>query len=82
MFSTWLIILGLVLSTTGMVLRTLLMMRSSDATPRETRPLHGRELIRQYRQLFPHSPAPKVTQAALLCGVVMLCAGVAVELAH
>lgn len=82
MFATWLIILGFILSIAGIVLRTTLMMRSSDATPREARPLHGRELLRQYRRIFPHSSAPRITQAVLICGVVMLCAGVAVKLAR
>ncbi len=80
MFTTWLIVLGIIVLVTGTVLRTILMMRSSDATPREARPLHGRELIRQYRRMFPHSRAPRVMQAVLLCGAVMLCAGVAVKL--
>jgi hypothetical protein len=66
----------------GLVLRTILMMRASDATPREARPLHGRELLRQYRKLFPHSSAPRLTQAVLICGLMMLCAGVAVQLAR
>ncbi len=82
MFATWLIIAGFILLIAGFVLRTILMMRSSDATPREARPLHGRELIRQYRQMFPHSPAPRITQAMLIGGLVMLCAGVAVKLAR
>ena len=82
MFATWLIIVGFVLLTAGIVVRTSLMMRSSDATPREGRPLHGRDLIRQYRQMFPHSSAPRITQAVLICGIVMLCAGLAVKLAR
>jgi len=82
MFATWLIILGFVGLAAGMVLRTVLMMRSSDATPRQARPRHGRELIQQYRTIFPHSPAPRVTQAVLICGIVMLFAGVAAKLAH
>lgn len=82
MFATWLIILGFVVLGAGIVLRTVLMMRSSDATPREAGPLHGRALIQQYRKLFPQSPAPRVTQAVLICGMVMLCAGVAAKLAH
>ena len=82
MFATWLIILGFILSATGIVLRTILMMRSSDATPREARPLHGRKLIRQYRQMFPHSPTPRVTQAVLICGVLLLFVGVAAKLAQ
>lgn len=81
MFATWLIIVGFVLLATGIVLRIILMMRSSDATPREARPLHGDALIRQYRRMFPHSPAPRVTQAVLICGVVLLFAGVAAKLA-
>jgi len=82
MFATWLIIVGFIVLIAGIVLRTILMMRSSDATPREAPALHGRELIRQYRQMFPHSSAPRLTQAVLLSGAVILFAGVAVKLAQ
>lgn len=82
MFATWLIIVGFIVLIAGIVLRTVLMMRSSDLTPGEARPLHGRELIRQYRRMFPQSSAPRVTQAVLLCGVVLLFAGVAAKLAQ
>ena len=82
MFATWLIIIGFILSVTGIVLRTILMMRSSDATPREASSLHERELVRQYRQMFPHSSASHIMHAVLICGIAMLCAGVAVKLAQ
>jgi len=79
---TWLIIAGFLLMVSGLVLRTILMMRSSDATPRGARVLHGRELLRQYRQLFPHSATPRLTQSALLCGAALLLAGMGLEIAR
>jgi hypothetical protein len=82
MATTWLIITGILLLVVGIVLRTILMMRSSDATPREARVLHGRELLQQYRQLFPQSSAPRLMQAVLIGGAVLLVTGVAAQLAH
>jgi uncharacterized membrane protein len=77
--ATWLIIVGFVLLVVGAVLRTVLMMRSSDATPADTRPLHGRELVAQYRRLYPQRSAPLVTRWFLLSGTVLLLAGLGVE---
>ena len=79
---TWLIIAGVLLLTSGLVLRTALMMRSSDGTPPGARVLHGRELLQQYRQLFPQSRAPALTKWLLLGGVASLLAGLAVEFAR
>ena len=78
----WLIIVGFVLLITGVVLRTIIMMRSSDATFPEANSLHGRELLSQYRRLFPKSLALLVTRWLLISGTVLLLAGLSVEFSH
>ena len=80
--ATWLIIVGFVLLATGVVLRTIVMMRSSDAAAPEANVLHGRELVSQYRRLFPKSLAPLVTRWLLIGGTILLLAGLSVEFSH
>jgi hypothetical protein len=77
--ATWLIVIGFVLLTTGFVFRVVIMMRSSDATAPDHHALHGRELVGQYRRLFPGSPAPLITRALLTSGTVLLLAGLSVQ---
>ncbi len=77
--ATWLIIVGFLLLATGFILRTVLMMRASDATTSNMRALHGRELVAQYRRLFPRSSTPLLTRWALIGGTVLLLAGVCVQ---
>ncbi len=80
--ATWLIIIGFVLLVVGFVLRTVIMMRSSDATASNARTLHGGALIAQYRRLYPKRSAPLVTQWFLISGTVLLLAGLGVEFSH
>ncbi|HKD83283.1 MAG TPA: hypothetical protein VKB58_00955 [Terriglobales bacterium] len=80
--ATWLIIAGVLLLISGVALRTVLMMRSSDATPSGAPVLHGRELIQQYRQLFPKSRAPGLAIGLVLAGLLSLLIGVAAEIAR
>ena len=80
--ATWLFIVGFVLLVAGIVLRTVVMMRSSDATAPDAPPLHGRELIAQYRRLYPQRSAPLVTRWFLISGTVLLLAGLGVEFSH
>ena len=82
MKANWLIIAGFVLLVLGFVLRTVMMMRASDATGPEARVLHGRELLRQYRARFPHSATPLLTRSILVGGTVIMLAGLAVEFSH
>jgi hypothetical protein len=77
--ATWLIVIGFVLLTTGFVLRIVIMMRSSDADAPDHRALHGRELVGEYRRLFPGSPTPLITRALLTSGTVLLLAGLSVQ---
>jgi uncharacterized membrane protein HdeD (DUF308 family) len=80
--ATWLMVIGIVLLVTGVVLRTIVMMRSSDASAPEANALHGRELVSQYRRLFPKSLAPLITRWLLISGTVLLLAGLSVEFSH
>ena len=80
--ATWLIITGIVFLAVGVVLRTVMMMRSSDATAADARPLHGRELVAQYRRLYPKRSTPLVTRWLLISGTVLLLAGLSVEFSH
>jgi hypothetical protein len=80
--ATWLIIAGFVFLVLGLVLRTVMMMRSSDASPPETHTLHGRALVAQYRRLFPRSAVPLLTRWCLIGGTVLLLAGISVEAAR
>jgi hypothetical protein len=80
--ATWLIIVGFLLLACGFILRTILMMRASDATPSDARTLYGRELTTQYRQLFPKSSTPLITRWALISGTVLLLAGFCVHYSH
>ena len=80
--ATWLIIAGFVLLVVGFVLRTVMMMRSSDATAPESRSLHGRELVAQYRRLYPKRSTPLLTRWCLIGGTVLLLAGLSVEFSH
>ncbi len=77
--ATWLIVIGFVLLTTGFVMRIVIMMRSSDATAPDQRALHGRELVGQYRQAFPGSPAPLITRSLLISGTVLLLSGLSLQ---
>ena len=77
--ATWLIIVGFVLLVTGIVLRTIIMMRSSDASDPNARPLHGHDLLVQYRRFHPKSVALLITRWLLISGVVLLLAGLAAE---
>jgi hypothetical protein len=80
--ATWLIIIGIAFLVVGVVLRTVMMMRSSDATAADARPLHGRELVAQYRRLYPKRSTPLVTRWLLISGTVLLLAGIGVEFSH
>jgi hypothetical protein len=79
MAANWLIIAGFVLLVLGFILRTVMMMRASDAAPPQGPVLHGRELLRQYRSAFPHSATPLLTRSILIGGAVIMLVGLAAE---
>jgi hypothetical protein len=82
MTANWLIIAGFVLLVLGFILRTVMMMRASDAASPEARVLHGRELLQKYRTAFPRSATPLVTRSVLIGGTVFVLAGLAAEFAR
>ena len=77
--ATWLIVVGFLLLVLGLILRTVIMMMSSDATP-EGRMLHGRELRAQYTRVFPRSSTPRNSRVALIAGAVLLLIGIGLEI--
>jgi len=77
---TWLIVSGIVFVIIGLALRTILMMRSSDTTSAEGPTLSGRDLLRRYRTAFPGSPIPLVMRSTLVCGALLLLAGISCHL--
>ena len=82
MTGNWLIVIGFILLVLGFALRTFMMMRASDAVSPEARVLHGRELLRHYRKVFPRSATPWLTRSMLTAGMVLLLAGLALEFSH
>ena len=80
--ATWFVVVGFLLLVSGLVLRTIIMMRSSDATAPAGNVLHGRELLRQYSRQFPKDPVPLVMRGLLLSGVLLLLVGVSYQISH
>ena len=80
--ATWFVVVGFFLVVVGIVLRTVMMMRSSDATPPVGRVLHGSELLHQYRRQFPKDPMPLMMRGMLLSGLLLLLVGVSYEISH
>jgi ABC-type spermidine/putrescine transport system permease subunit I len=75
----WMVVAGFLLTVLGVVLRTVLMMRSSDAKPANVMTT-GREMLRSYSTVFPRSRLPVVMWTSLSIGMVLLIAGVLLEL--
>ncbi len=82
MTANWLIIAGFVLLVFGFILRTVMMMRASDAPSPEARVLYSRELLQKYRSVFPRSTTPLLTRTVLVGGTLFILAGLAAEFAH
>lgn len=82
MAANWLCVIGFVLLVSGFVMRTIIMMRSSDATAPGAPVLHGRALLRQYRTAFPRSATPLLTRSLLIGGTALLLAGLATQLSR
>ena len=77
--ASWFITIGILLLLLGVVLRTIILMRSSDATPVGSCILYGSALVRQYHTRFPASPLCLLARATLLTGLLSLVGGVAME---
>ncbi|HEY4899772.1 MAG TPA: hypothetical protein VIH91_03020 [Terriglobales bacterium] len=76
----WLVVAGFLLAATGVVLRIFMMMRSSDAHPAHVAAKDGRELLRSYGSTFPKSRIPVAMLTTLSMGLVLLIAGLLLEL--
>lgn len=80
--ATWFTITGIILLVLGFVLRTVAMMRASDATSSEGRVLHGQQLLLQHRRIFPKSPLPLLARSMILSGALLLLAAIGVEISR
>ncbi|HEY4933325.1 MAG TPA: hypothetical protein VII23_17320 [Terriglobales bacterium] len=76
----WMVVAGFLLAATGMVLRVFMMMRSSDAHPAHVAAKGGRELLRSYSTTFPKSRIPLAMLISLSIGLVLLIAGLLLEM--
>jgi len=75
----WRVVAGFVFALVGLVLRMVMMMRSSDAHPAGAAAKGGREMLRSYRDTFPNSRLPVAMWTALSVGLIMLIAGLLLE---
>ena len=74
----WIVVAGFVLAVVGVALRILMMMRASDA--RSPNATTGRELVHSYGATFPKSRLPLAMWISLSLGLVLLIAGLLLEL--
>ena len=75
----WLVVAGFLFALMGLALRTVMMMRASDAHPATVAAQGGRELLRSYRHIYPKSRLPMAMWVALAVGLIMLVAGLLLE---
>ena len=75
----WIVVSGFLLAGFGLLLRIVLMMRSSDAQPVSADARDGRDLLRSYGTRFPKSRLPLLMWASLSAGLVLLVAGFLLE---
>ncbi len=80
--ATWFTILGFILLVLGFVLRTVVMMQAGDASRSQGRVLYGHALVLQHRRLFPKSPMPLLARGMILSGVLLLLAGIGIEISR
>ena len=76
----WMVVTGFLLAALGVGLRIFMMMRSSDAYPATAAAKGGRELLRSYHNSFPKSRLPIAMWISLGVGLVMVIAGLLLEL--
>lgn len=75
----WMVVAGFVLTVFGVSLRVLMMMRASDAHPANVA-ARGRDLLRSYGATFPKSRLPLAMWISLSIGLILLVAGLLLEL--
>lgn len=75
----WMVVAGFLTAITGVALRIVVMMRSSDQHAASAIPPVGKSLIRTYRDANPSSKLPLVMWLSMSVGLVLLIAGVLLE---
>jgi hypothetical protein len=75
----WIVVTGFVLAVLGVILRILMTMRASDARAANA-PATGRDLLHSYGAAFPKSPLPLAMWISLSLGVMLLIAGLLLEM--
>jgi len=76
----WMVVTGFLLAGLGVVLRVVILMRSSDAHPPNDQPRRARDLYRAFRAGNPTSPLPTAMWTSVSAGLVLLIAGFLLEL--
>jgi uncharacterized membrane protein len=76
----WIVVAGFLMAITGVALRVVVMMRSSDQHPATASPPAGKNLVRSYRAANPSSKLPLVMWLSVSAGLVLLIAGLLLEL--
>lgn len=72
----WLITLGFFAVMAGILLRTIAMMRASDAGGLRDTGHYGGALVRAYCKYFPRSPLPLIAKLLTAVGMIAAIAGV------
>ncbi|HZD31391.1 MAG TPA: hypothetical protein VE779_06995 [Candidatus Angelobacter sp.] len=75
----WIVVAGFLLAVTGLALRVVIMMRSSDTRAGSKPPLVGGDLVRAYRTANPASWLPRIMWASICVGLILLIAGFLLE---
>ena len=78
--SDWIVAAGFLLAVTGLALRIVIMMRSSDTNAVTAAPLVGKNLVRGYRATHPSSKLPLIMWLSIAIGLVLLITGFLLEL--
>ena len=75
----WMVVAGFLMAITGVALRVVVMMRSSDQHPATAIPPVGKALVRAYHTTNPSSKLPLVMWLSMSAGLVLLIAGLLLE---
>jgi len=76
----WLIVCGFFLLLVGVGLRVTLMMRGNDTVPTGGTPVAGRAAVQSFRAANPRSKLPLVAWISIGLGLLLLIAGVLLEI--
>lgn len=75
----WILVAGFLLAAFGIILRVVLMMRTTDSYPLHATPASGRSLLRAYKDSHPSSKLPHVMWISIAAGFALLLAGFLLE---